>query len=148
MDLPTFLWLWKIAAWSMGGVLLAYTVLLLLGGLMYRQRQQRVKLWLPRYRLRQIHIGVGGMMVGLVMLLLSIGIVGTLGHYGSLGHSWHLPAGLSVVILTLGSAISASQIQTRLVWARELHVVINTLLCFALIAVLISGWDVVQKYLP
>ena len=46
-------------------------------------------------------------MVALVILLLAIGIVGTLGEYGSLGHSQHLGAGLITVVLVLISAGSA-----------------------------------------
>lgn len=152
MNLPSFLWLWRIAAWSMGLTGLCFCILGILGGWMMVQRlnpasPRRVQ----RTWLRSIHIGVGLIMVGLVLLLVGIGIVGTLGHFGSLGHSWHLPAGLIVVGLTLASAWSAFQIgsnRIQAVRAREIHVAINSLLFLALIWVSITGWEVVQKYLP
>lgn len=145
MDLPSFLWLWRIAAWSMGLSLTAYTILALTGG----------GLWLSRVKdgqdragwLRPLHIVFGTGLVSLVLLLLSIGIVGTLSEYGSLGHSWHLPAGLTVVSLVGVSAWSASQINRR-PWARTFHKVINGVLFVAFLAVTASGWTVVQKYLP
>lgn len=88
-------------------------------------------------------------MVSLILLLLAIGIVGTLGHFGNLGHSWHLPAGVIGVALTLASAGTAWQFcRSGQVWAREIHVVINLILGAALVAISISGWGVVQKYLP
>jgi hypothetical protein len=82
-----------------------------------------------------------------VLLLLSIGIVGTLGHFGSLGHSPHLIAGLLVVGLVLLSAGSATQISPKRPWARPLHVTTNAILFFALAYVSWTGWTVVQKYL-
>jgi hypothetical protein len=87
-------------------------------------------------------------MVGLVLLLLTIGIVGTLGHFGSLGHSSHLVAGLMVVGLVLLSAGSATQIGAKQPWARSLHVGTNITLFFGLLWVSLTGWSVVQKYLP
>jgi hypothetical protein len=87
-------------------------------------------------------------MVGLVLLLLAIGLVGTVGHYGNLGHSAHLPAGLIVVGLTLVSAWSATQISPQRPWARPLHVSINAILLLGFVFVTLTGWDVVQKYLP
>ena len=87
-------------------------------------------------------------MVGLVLLLLGIGLVGTLGHYGSLGHSPHLVAGLTVVALVLLSAGSATQIAVRGSWARLLHVTTNVVLLVGFVWVLLTGWSVVQKYLP
>lgn len=84
----------------------------------------------------------------LVLLLLAIGIVGTLGQFGSLGHSAHLPMGLAVVGLTLVSAWSAVQISPANPWARSLHVGCNIALCLALAVAGITGWEVVQKYLP
>lgn len=87
-------------------------------------------------------------MVLLVLLLLAIGIVGTLGHFGSLGHSQHLVAGLAVVGLVLISAGSATQISARRTWARLLHVGTNIILFVGLVWVSVSGWSVVQKYLP
>ncbi len=87
-------------------------------------------------------------MVGLVLLLLTIGIVGTLGHYGSLGHSSHLPAGLAVVGLVLLSAGSAILISPQFAWARLFHIVTNIVLFVGFVLVSLTGWDVVQKYLP
>lgn len=87
-------------------------------------------------------------MVGLVLLLLAIGIVGTLGHYGNLGHSPHLVAGLTVVVLVLISAGSATQISPKQPWARPLHISTNLALLIGFAAVSLTGWSVVQKYLP
>lgn len=87
-------------------------------------------------------------MVALVLLLLAIGIVGTLGEYGSLGHSMHLPAGLDVVALVVLSASSAIFISPQRPWVRYLHVGTNLLLLGALAVVTLTGWQVVQKYLP
>ncbi|NEQ53952.1 MAG: DUF4079 domain-containing protein [Leptolyngbya sp. SIO3F4] len=144
MDLPSFLWLWRIAAWSMGLSLTVYVGLLLTGTIVrYGHSRQKV---LPSW-LRVLHIALGAVLVTLVLLLLSIGVVGTLGEHGSLGHSWHLWAGLSVVGLVIASALIASQIAVR-PWARSLHVVINAILFFAFAAVGYSGWSVVQQYLP
>ncbi|MGG6296115.1 DUF4079 domain-containing protein [Leptolyngbya sp. AN02str] len=145
MDLPSFIWLWRIAAWSMG---LSMTLFAVLGvtGLWMRIARKRTQ---PRPAwLRPLHLGIGSLLVVLVLLLLSIGIVGTLGEYGSLGHSAHLPAGLLVVALTLASAWSATRIDVTRPWARSLHVGINTTLLVGLLAVLFTGWSVVQKYLP
>jgi hypothetical protein len=64
-------------------------------------------------------------MVGLVLLLFAIGLVSTLGIYGTLGHSQHLIAGLSVVLLVLLSAASATQISPKRPWVRAVHVSIN-----------------------
>jgi hypothetical protein len=145
MHLPTFLWLWKIAAWSMGFALVAYLLLAVSGGWMFVSRQQRNQRpdWLPPF-----HYLTGAVMAGLVLLLLAIGIVGTFGHYGSLGHSPHLIAGLIVVDLVFLSAWSATQISPTKPWARSLHIGTNLLLCIAFIFVSLSGWSVVQKYLP
>ena len=82
------------------------------------------------------------------MLLLAVGIVGTLGHFGSLGHSSHLLAGLMVVGLVLLSAGSATQISPKQPWARSLHIGTNITLFFGLLWVSLTGWTVVQKYLP
>ena len=95
-------------------------------------------------------------MVVLVLLLLGIGLIGTIGHYGSLGHSPHLIAGLSVVVLVLVSAGSAAQINPKRLWARSLkmpfwrslHIGTNIVLLGGFIFVTLTGWDVVQKYLP
>jgi Protein of unknown function (DUF4079) len=150
LNLPTFIWLWKIAAWSMGLSILAYFCLAVSGIFMYLRRQH------PRYTrdftyqtviLRLFHYVIGGCMVFLVLLLLGIGIVGTLGHFGSLGHSSHLIAGLTTVVLVLTSAFAATQINSH-AWARYVHVSINIILFFGFAWVSITGWDVVQKYLP
>lgn len=144
MDLPSFIWLWRIAAWSMGLSLMTYTGLLLTGGAVWylRSHQKLQFSWL-----RLLHLILGGTLVALVLLLLSIGIIGTLGEHGSLGHSWHLGAGLLVVSLVLASVAAAAQIN-RKPWARSLHVTINAMLFIAFAAVSYSGWTVVQQYLP
>ncbi|MCM1983854.1 DUF4079 domain-containing protein [Lyngbya confervoides] len=145
-NLPSFLWLWRIAAWSMGLSVTCYGLLAVLGLLWRSQRQSRQRSTSPW--IRRLHFGLGVLLVLLVLGLLLIGLVGTLGHYGSLGHSWHLPAGLTVVGLTLISAWSASQIHPQRPWARPLHLRMNVALGVALILVSLSGWSVVQKYLP
>ncbi|NJK37077.1 MAG: DUF4079 domain-containing protein [Oscillatoriales cyanobacterium RM2_1_1] len=145
MNLPSFLWLWKIAAWSMGFSLLAYGLLGISGGWMFYSRlsgQPR-----PGW-LRAFHYIVGSIMVSLVLGLLAIGLVGTLGYYGSLGHSVHLPAGLAVIGLVLVSAWSATQINPENSWARPLHIGMNITLLLGFSMVSLTGWDVVQKYLP
>ncbi|MEL6552712.1 MAG: DUF4079 domain-containing protein [Cyanobacteria bacterium J06621_11] len=145
MDLPSFIWLWRIAAWSMGLSLTAYAFLALSGGAMYaaRHSSRSRPAWL-----RPVHFGLGAIMVTLVLLLLAIGIIGTLGEYGSLGHSVHLLAGITVVLLTLVSAWSATRISPQRPWARTLHLSINGILFLAFITVTATGWSVVQKYLP
>jgi hypothetical protein len=97
---------------------------------------------------RSLHYTMGISMVSLVLLLLAIGIVGTLGHFGSLGHSPHLVAGLIVVALVLLSAFSATQISARRSWARPLHIGVNIILFIGFAWVSLTGWIVVQKYLP
>ncbi|MBI4783060.1 MAG: DUF4079 domain-containing protein [Oscillatoriophycideae cyanobacterium NC_groundwater_1537_Pr4_S-0.65um_50_18] len=145
MNLPSFLWLWRIAAWSMGLSLTAYVLLMATGGWMSFTRLQGQ----PRPKwLRPLHYGIGGTMVGLVLLLLAVGLVGTIGYYGNLGHSAHLPAGLTVVGLTIASAWSASQISPKRPWARPLHIGINVALFIGFSLVSLTGWLVVQKYLP
>ncbi len=145
LHLPSFLWLWRIAAWSMGLSILAYGLLAVSGTWMLTRRltRQGRPAWV-----RSLHYAIGITMVGLVLLLLAIGLVGTLGHYGSLGHSAHLPFGLAVVGLTLFSAWSAVQISPQRPWARLLHVGTNAILLLGFVAVSITGWQVVQKYLP
>jgi Protein of unknown function (DUF4079) len=145
MDLPSFLWLWRIAAWSMGLSLTFYGCLVITGGAMRwcRRTEQPRPLWL-----RPLHWAIGAILVTLVLILLSIGIIGTLGEYGSLGHSWHLLAGLTVVALVLASAWSALRIDVQRPWARKLHLSINGLLGLAFLGATYSGWQVVQKYLP
>jgi len=129
----------------MGFTLLAYFLLAISGSWMFISRtQQRSR---PEW-LRPAHFFTGITMALLVLLLLAIGIVGTLGHYGSLGHSWHLLAGLAVVDLVFLSVWSAIQITPDRPWAKPLHIGTNLVLLVALSAVSLSGWSVVQKYLP
>ncbi len=144
MDLPSFLWLWRIAAWSMGLSITCFGLLALTGGGLWSGRVHENR---PTW-LRSLHYILGGTLVLLVLVLLSIGIVGTLGEYGRLGHSWHLPAGLSVVALVITSAWSATQIHPQRPWARPLHLGLNGTLFLALAWVSYTGWSVVQKYLP
>jgi hypothetical protein len=145
VDLPSFLWLWRIAAWSMGLTLTGYGLLAATGLYWaYRRRQTDA----PPAGLRLLHLTLGIALVLLVLLLLAVGIVGTLGEYGRLGHSVHLPLGLSVVGLVLASAWSASRISPARPWARTLHLALNGGLALTLAGVGLSGWQVVQKYLP
>ncbi|MEA5583303.1 DUF4079 domain-containing protein [Nodularia harveyana UHCC-0300] len=153
MNLPSFIWLWKIAAWSMGLSLLAYLLLAITGVWMLGERTTGrfpSSLWFlgGRREVRSLHYTIGITMVSLVLLLLAVGIVGTLGHFGSLGHSSHLIAGLIVVGLVVLSAVSATQINTGRSWARPLHIGVNIILCIAFAWVSLTGWIVVQKYLP
>ncbi|MEA5513873.1 DUF4079 domain-containing protein [Nodularia sp. UHCC 0506] len=153
MNLPSFIWLWKIAAWSMGLSLLAYLLLALTGIWMFQERNSQYFPSFPwfiggRRQMRSLHYIIGITMVSLVLLLLAIGIVGTLGHFGSLGHSSHLIAGLIVVALVLLSAFSATQISIRRSWARPLHIGVNVILFGGFAWVSLTGWIVVQKYLP
>jgi hypothetical protein len=144
LNLPSFLWLWRIAAWSMGLSLFAYCLLAATGSwLLLGRRAGSRPVWL-----RPFHLITGGTMVLLVLLLLVVGLIGTLGYYGSLGHSVHLPAGLFVVSVTLLSAWSATQISPQRPWARPLHVGSNLVLFGGFASVTLSGWAVVQKYLP
>jgi Protein of unknown function (DUF4079) len=129
----------------MGFSLIAYLLLALTGIWMFYSRYSEQ----PRPRwLRPFHYIVGGSMVALVLLLLVIGVVGTIGYYGSLGHSAHLPTGLAVVCLTLLSAWSATQISPKRPWARLLHLGTNMYLFVGFVVVTLTGWIVVQKYLP
>lgn len=144
MDLPSFIWLWRIAAWSMGLSLTAYVLLAASGGVLFWSR--RGNMARPSW-VRVAHFTVGGLMVALVLLLLAIGIVGTLGEFGSLGHSLHLPVGLFVVGLTLASAWSAFRIGEEGLPARKRHIMLNSVLFLAFLAVTATGWSVVQKYL-
>jgi hypothetical protein len=129
----------------MGFSLLAYLALAVSGSWVFysRRTQQRRPQWL-----RPLHYSLGLILVGLVLLLLGIGLVGTWGHYGSLGHSAHLPAGLGVVGLVGLSAWSATQIRGQQLWARSLHVGTNLVLLAGFAWVSWTGWSVVQKYLP
>ena len=145
MNLPSFLWLWKIAAWSMGASLLAYLLLVVTGMWMFAARNTKQ----PRPKwLRPLHIVVGTGMATMVILLLGIGVVGTLGEYGKLGHSVHLPVGLAVVTLVLVSVGSGLQIGSKHPWARPLHISTNFALFAGFVTVLLTGWTIVQKYLP
>ena len=146
MHLPSFLWLWRIAAWSMGWTVSLYLGLLVIGLLLRRQRLDRNGR--PMRWLRRLHVAAGVAMVVLVLVLLTIGIVGTLGHFGSLGHSWHLPVGLTVVGLAIASALSGRRIHPKRPLSRPIHLGINSALAVALLLVVASGWSVVQKYLP
>lgn len=129
----------------MGLSVLAYLVLGVTGSIMFSKRYSGH----PRPSwLRPLHYIIGGIMVGLVLLLLAIGLVGTLGHYGSLGHSGHLIAGVSVVALVLLSAGSATQINPTQSWARAVHIGTNIALFVGFTWVSLTGWQVVQKYLP
>ena len=128
----------------MGLSLLAYLVLAVTGIWILRARQ--IGSSRPSW-LRSLHYTIGGGMVGLVLLLVAVGIVGTLGHFGTLGHSSHLFAGSTVVGLVLLSAASASQIAKR-PWARSLHLSTNIVLFGGFLWVSLTGWTVVQKYLP
>jgi amino acid transporter len=145
MNLPSFLWLWKIAAWSMGLSIFAYCLLATSGIWLFKKRREKR----PRPSwLRPTHYTIGIIMVILVLILLSIGLIGTIGNYGSLGHSPHLIAGLLVVGMVLLSAYSATQIHPSRPWARSLHVRTNIALFFGFLFVGLSGLTVVQKYLP
>ncbi len=149
MDLPSFIWLWRIAAWSMGLSLMAYSLLAVSGGgLLYFRTQDPLDQTPRPIWLRPTHYTIGVILVLLVLLLLSVGIVGTLGEYGNLGHSVHLPMGLGVVALTLVSAWSASRISPQRTWARKMHLTLNGVLLIAFVGVTATGWSVVQKYLP
>lgn len=132
----------------MGLTVLLYILLGFLGGWMSYIRWRYPSLRVSYGLLRQTHLILGLSMVGLILVLLAIGIVGTLGHFGSLGQSSHLIAGIAVVILALVSAVSAFQIRRGNAWTRRLHLGINICLLIALGWVSVSGWDVVQKYLP
>lgn len=128
----------------MGGAIAFYLLLLASGTWMYYGRVARVGR--PPW-LRNAHYVSGIIIVFLVLLLLGIGIVGTIGYYGSLGHSPHLWAGLFVVGLIALSAWSAHQITPQNSGARLLHITSNAILFIALAYVSWTGWLVVQKYL-
>jgi len=144
MNLPSFLWLWKIAAWSMGFAIFFYVILAVSGTsfILLRNRQINRPKWL-----RPLHQTIGFMMVFLILSLLSIGLIGTVGYYGNLGHSIHLPAGIIIVILSVLSAWSSTKINPRNPWAKKLHITLNIGLLFAFTFVGLSGWTIVQKYL-
>jgi hypothetical protein len=128
----------------MGLSLLAYSLLAVTGIWMFRARQtqQQRPSWL-----RSLHYMLGGSLVSLVLLLLAIGFVGTLGHYGTLGHSSHLVAGLIVVGLVLLSAERDSDWDKMALGATNSH--LDKYYPFVgLLWVSLTGWNVVQKYLP
>ncbi|MBF2063370.1 MAG: DUF4079 domain-containing protein [Calothrix sp. C42_A2020_038] len=156
MNLPSFIWLWKIAAWSMGLSIMAYLLLAVSGIWMFYTRRFQNPCFSRNGSvftnktgsMRLFHCLTGACMVALVLMLLAIGIVGTLGHFGTLGHSLHLLAGLTVVTLVLISSFSATQISLNPQWARPLHIGTNIILFFGFFWVSFTGWNVVQKYLP
>lgn len=129
----------------MGLSLLAYLILGITGSMLFFKRNSG---HLRPSWLQPLHYVIGWVMVSLVLLLLGIGIVGTLGHYGSLGHSGHLIAGFSSVALVLLSAASSTQISQQQPWVRSIHVGTNIALLVGFAWVSLSGWQVVQKYLP
>ena len=133
------------AAWLMGLCLLAYLLLAVTGIWMSWARQTCSPQ--PNW-LRSLHYVFGSGMLVLVLLLLGIGIVGTLSHYGTLGHYSHLQAGLTVVGLVLLSAGSATQISPKRRWARSLHIGTNITLFVGWLLVWLTGWNAMQKYLP
>ena len=128
----------------MGFSVLAYLLLAATGVWMFGTRTKSIAQ--PSW-LKFLHYILGASLVGLVLLLLAIGIVGTLGHFGSLGHSSHYVAGLVVVALVLLSGASATLIHVK-PWAWSLHIGTNITLLAGLIWVSLTGWSVVQKYLP
>lgn len=129
----------------MGLAIAGYLLLALTGGTILIKRRSRQSR--PQW-LRPLHYGLGSIFVVLLLILLTVGVIGTLGEFGRLGHSIHLPFGLSVVALGLGSAWSATRISPQRPWARNLHLGINAVLFFDMVAVGLSGLTVVQKYLP
>jgi cytochrome b561 len=129
----------------MGLSLFAYLILAITGVTMFSIRHSGYSR--PSW-LQPLHYATGASMVGLVLLLLAVGIVGTLGHYGSLGHSGHLSAGLTTVALVFLSAASGSQITKERPWVRWVHIGTNIALFVVFAWVLLTGWLVVQKYLP
>lgn len=144
----------------MGGVVVLYGLLMVTGSHLFRLRRRsgfqgsgvqgsgvqdlEHRGW---GRSRWVHILLGILLVGLVLELLAIGIVGTLGHFGSLGQSVHLWAGLGVTGLSLLTAWHGWQ-GSRWPSSRGIHVVLNGVLGLMLLWVSWTGWQVVQKYLP
>ncbi len=128
----------------MGFSVLAYLLLAVTGVWMFGTRTKSIAQ--PSW-LKFLHYILGASLVGLVLLLLAIGIVGTLGHFGSLGHSSHYVAGLVVVALVLLSGASATLINIK-PWAWRVHIATNVTLFAGLVWVSLTGWSVVQKYLP
>lgn len=98
--------------------------------------------------LRVVHLILGAAIIFLVLFLLAIGLVGTLGHFGSLVQSPHFAVGLTVVGLTIAAAVTGLRISPDRRYSRAIHRTIDVALCVALVIVTYTGWDVVQKYLP
>ena len=78
MDLPSFTWLWRIAAWSMGISITLYFSLAIVG-IFYRMQRLRRKLYYWRW-LRYLHYGLGVLFVFFVYC----GDFGSLWQFGSL----------------------------------------------------------------
>jgi Protein of unknown function (DUF4079) len=138
------LWLWKIAAWSMGLSMLTITLLGVSGYRLWqsRNRGKPAKAWLY-----QAHPVLGKILVFLTLLLWSVGFYGTVQDHGHLRFSAHFWAGSVMVILVCTSAWTAFQIP-RYSWARPLHLGLNGLIVCLLFWVLATGWVVVQPHLP
>jgi hypothetical protein len=98
--------------------------------------------------LRVVHLILGAAIIFLVLFLLAIGLVGTLGHFGSLIQSPHFVVGFVVVGLTIAAAITGLRISPERRYSRAIHRTIDVALCVALVIVTYTGWEVVQKYLP
>ena len=128
----------------MGFTLVSYSLLFLSGGKILSSRLNLSRSW---NWVKLFHLVMGVSLIFLVLLLLGIGLVGTVGHYGDLGHSSHLWAGLAVVFLVIVSGWSATNIFMGRAWARKVHLIVNALLMGGLIFVSWTGWSVVQKYL-
>ncbi len=128
----------------MGFTLVSYSLLFLSGGKILSSRLNLSRSW---NWVKLFHLVMGVSLIFLVLLLLGIGLVGTVGHYGDLGHSSHLWAGLAVVFLVIVSGWSATNIFIGNAWARKVHLIVNVLLMGGLIFVSWTGWSVVQKYL-
>ena len=110
MNLPSFIWLWKIAAWSMGFSVLAYLLLATTGVWMFGTRTKSTPQ--PSW-LKFLHYVLGASLVGLVLL----------------------------------SGASATLIHVK-PWAWSVHIGTNITLFAGLVWVSLTGWNVVQKYLP
>ncbi|MEO0852116.1 MAG: DUF4079 domain-containing protein, partial [Cyanobacteria bacterium J06648_11] len=62
--MPSFLWLWRVAAWAMGFTVLAYVIQ---GGLGWKIRSRRLSpAFVPWKNLRSLHVVCGWVMVALV----------------------------------------------------------------------------------
>jgi|GEM_PF-1329119 len=147
MDSPPPMLFASITAFSMTLAVFLYIGLGVLGIALRRLRLRHGEAswgWL-----RYIHYGLGITLVLTILELMTIGILGASTYEGTAGHSSHLPAGLLVAGLTLGSAWAASRVHPKRPWARPLHVSINGMLFLALSAVSWTGWTVLQdNYIP